>query len=123
MNDPITLPWREKAARAGWNASAALPLIRHEQAIGVFMLYSTEVDAFDEDTRKLLLEMATDIGFAAGDVRAREEAQGERRRVAEALTGPRTEPREWPCITDAKARIEYNRLRPLSRTPVTRAKN
>ena len=31
---------------------------------GAFMLYSAELNAFDDDTQKLLVEMATDIGFA-----------------------------------------------------------
>ena len=29
LNDPVTVPWRERGARAGWAASAALPLHRN----------------------------------------------------------------------------------------------
>ncbi len=62
--DPITVPWREHAARAGLAASASLPLHRHGIVAGAFTFYSAEINAFDEAARALLLEMATDISFA-----------------------------------------------------------
>ena len=62
--DPITVPWREHAARAGLAASASLPLHRHGIVVGAFTFYSGEINAFDEAARALLLEMATDISFA-----------------------------------------------------------
>ena len=64
LNDPLTAPWRESAARFGWGAVAALPLQRNGAAVGVFCLYASERNAFDEDARKLLEEMATDISYA-----------------------------------------------------------
>ncbi|HSM98019.1 MAG TPA: EAL domain-containing protein, partial [Gallionella sp.] len=64
MNDPVTVPWRERAARAGWAASASLPLHRQGVVFGVFTLYSGEVDSFDESARDLLVGMAADISFA-----------------------------------------------------------
>ena len=106
MNDPITEPWREKAARAGWKSSAALPLIRHGEAIGAFMLYSAELNAFDDDTQKLLVEMATDIGFAL-EIFAREAGrmanEDELRKLSQALE----QSPESIVITDTAARIEY----------------
>ncbi|MFT3848812.1 MAG: PAS domain S-box protein [Propionivibrio sp.] len=106
MNDPVTLPWREKAARAGWGSSAALPLIRHGEAIGAFMLYSGEKNAFDEDTRRLLVEMAADIGFAL-EIFARETerkaGEDELRKLSQALE----QSPESVVITDTRARIEY----------------
>ena len=106
MNDPLSEPWRERAARAGWGSSAALPLIRHGAAIGTFMLYSTEKNAFDEDTRKLLVEMATDIGFAlelfAGETE-RKANEDELRKLSQALE----QSPESIVITDTEARIEY----------------
>ena len=62
--DPITVPWREHAARAGLAASASLPLHRNGIVVGAFTFYSGEINAFDEAARALLLEMATDISFA-----------------------------------------------------------
>ena len=64
INDPRTLPWHERGVRAGWRASASLPLHRDGIAVGAFTLYSSEVNAFDEDIRNLLVEMAEDISFA-----------------------------------------------------------
>jgi PAS domain S-box-containing protein len=63
-NDPLTSPWRARAARAGWAASASLPLRKGGVVVGVFFLYSGQLNAFDEATRDLLIEMARDISFA-----------------------------------------------------------
>ncbi|MDO8464815.1 MAG: PAS domain S-box protein, partial [Gallionella sp.] len=67
MNNPLTAPWHENGARFGWGSSASLPLHRNGVAVGAFTLYSGEANAFDEDARKLLVEMATDISFALGN--------------------------------------------------------
>jgi len=64
QHDPATMPWHERAMRFGWGASASLPLQRNGVAIGAFTLYAEEVNAFDEDARNLLVEMAMDISFA-----------------------------------------------------------
>lgn len=63
-NDPTTAPWLDRAAIYGWGSSASLPLHKNGEVVGAFTLYSAEVGAFDEDVRKLLEEMATDIDFA-----------------------------------------------------------
>ncbi|MBU0622738.1 MAG: PAS domain S-box protein [Gammaproteobacteria bacterium] len=47
-----------------WGAAAALPLSREDVVIGALALYSADVDAFSDDVRKLLGEMAIDICFA-----------------------------------------------------------
>lgn len=64
LNDPVAVPWRERATQAGLAASASLPLHRGGIVIGAFTLYSGETNAFDEAARDLLVEMATDISFA-----------------------------------------------------------
>ncbi len=64
LDDPATVPWRERAVHAGLAAAAALPLHRKGIVIGVFTLYTGEINAFDEAARDLLVEMATDISFA-----------------------------------------------------------
>lgn len=45
-------------------ASAALPLYRSGEIVGVLTLYADVADAFDDATRALLVEMAVDISFA-----------------------------------------------------------
>lgn len=67
LNDPVTIPWRERAVSAGLAATAVLPLHREGITIGAFTLYSVEPNAFDEAARDLLVEMATDISFALGN--------------------------------------------------------
>jgi diguanylate cyclase (GGDEF)-like protein/PAS domain S-box-containing protein len=64
LNDPATAPWHERAARHGWRAVAALPLHRNGAVVGSFNLYADQAGAFDEDARKLLDEMATDVSYA-----------------------------------------------------------
>jgi len=64
QTDPRTAFWCEHAARFGLRASASLPLHRNGVAIGTFTLYAGETNAFDEDARNLLVEMAMDISYA-----------------------------------------------------------
>ncbi len=64
LADPLSAPWHERARQFGWGAVAALPLHRNGAVVGAFNLYAAEINAFDEDARKLLVEMATDISYA-----------------------------------------------------------
>jgi len=81
QRDPATAPWHERGARAGWGASASLPLHRNGVAVGAFTLYAGEANAFDEAERNLLLEMAMDISFALDNFFRETEGK----RAAEAL--------------------------------------
>jgi len=63
-NDARAAPWHAHGARAGWAASASLPLHANGRAIGALSVYSGEKNVFDEDIRKLLNEIATDLSFA-----------------------------------------------------------
>ena len=64
QNDPVTSPWKERAALYDLNSCAALPLHRNGIVIGTFTLYADKVGAFDEDVHNLLIEMSTNIDFA-----------------------------------------------------------
>jgi diguanylate cyclase (GGDEF)-like protein len=64
MHDPALARWRERGARFGWAASAALPLHRDGAIIGFLSPYAGVREAFDEGARQLLVEMAGDIDFA-----------------------------------------------------------
>ncbi|WGS88422.1 EAL domain-containing protein [Methylomonas sp. UP202] len=64
QNDPNTATWRDRATECYVQASAALPLHRDGRVIGSFNLYSGQLNAFDDDARNLLLEMAMDIDYA-----------------------------------------------------------
>ena len=64
QHDPRTAPWHERSANFGWGSAASLPLLRNGAVIGAFTLHSSELNAFDENARNLLVEMARDISFA-----------------------------------------------------------
>jgi len=64
LNNSLTGPWHERAARYGWTTSAALPLRLRGKTIGALGIYNNEAQPLDEEVRKLLEEMANDISFA-----------------------------------------------------------
>ncbi|WP_026604100.1 EAL domain-containing protein [Methylomonas sp. 11b] len=85
INDPITVPWRKQGLRAGWAASASLPLLRNDRVVGAFVLYADEVNAFDDAARDLLVEMSMDINFALENFSralAQKQAEAEIERLA-----------------------------------------
>ncbi|MDD5299992.1 MAG: PAS domain S-box protein [Gallionella sp.] len=89
QHDPLCASWNESGAHPDWAASAALPLHRDGSVVGAFTLYAAEMNAFDEDARKLLAEMATDISFALDNFAheaQRERAESEVRLLAQRLT-------------------------------------
>lgn len=63
-DNPAFAPWRERAAKFGWRSAAALPVCRGGAPVAVLSLYAGEADFFDADIRALLVEMASDIGYA-----------------------------------------------------------
>ena len=67
QHDPMTTPWHALGARLGWAASAALPLHRNGQVIGALNVYAGELNAFDAQIQRLLVEMASDIDYALGN--------------------------------------------------------
>ena len=106
LNDPVTMPWHEKGAIFGWGAMAALPLIRNGRAVGALMLYSDEVDAFDEEMRNLLLEMAMDISFALDSFDREAARRGAEEQLSKLSLAIEQSP-ENIVITNVDARIEY----------------
>ncbi len=76
-HSPETAQWRQPGMRQRWGSSAALPLHFGGEVVGAFNLYSGEADAFDEDIRDLLVEMASDIDYALDAF----EREAERRHV------------------------------------------
>jgi len=82
INDPSAKPWHEHCVTNGLESSAALPLCVNGETIGAFNLYAGYTDAFDEDARELLKQMATDVSFALDNF-----AQEKQRRIAEAELG------------------------------------
>jgi signal transduction histidine kinase len=81
LTDPAFEPWRAEAARRGYAASIALPLISLEQTLGVLNIYADEPKAFDGEAVRLLTELANDLAFGVSNLRLRSAHQ----RAEEAL--------------------------------------
>jgi GAF domain-containing protein len=64
QHDPMTKLWHERSLKYGWGSSASLPLQREGVIVGILTLYASTIDAFDEEERRLLTEMASDVSFA-----------------------------------------------------------
>jgi hypothetical protein len=62
--DEKMIPWRKNAEKYLFRSVIALPIIVWGKTIGVYMIYSGEIDFFNEDEIHLLEELATDISFA-----------------------------------------------------------
>lgn len=106
QHDSSTTPWHELGAQFGWGAAASLPLHRNGEVIGAFTLYSTEVNAFDEAARNLLMEMATDIDYALNSYELeiqRKTAELEWRKLSQVVE----QSHNAIFITDLNAKIEY----------------
>ncbi|MDP1680459.1 MAG: GAF domain-containing protein, partial [Burkholderiales bacterium] len=61
---------RSEALNRGYRSVAVFPLILGARPIAVFLLYAPEVDVFDEEEMRLLIEMANDISFALDYLKA-----------------------------------------------------
>ena len=80
-SDPAFALWREEALRRGFRSSISLPLLTGETCLGVLSIYSGGVDAFDPSEVKLLEDLAGDLAYGVGALRAR--AERERARQGE----------------------------------------
>ena len=62
--DPLMLPGRDRAIERGYRSCASFPLVVANELSGVLTLYSSVVNAFDDDTVGLFDEIATDVSCA-----------------------------------------------------------
>ena len=63
-NDPNFKPWMDAINKYGFNSVIALPLTDDDKIFGNLTIYSTRLNAFDNDEVSLLKEVAADISFA-----------------------------------------------------------
>lgn len=87
-NDIASSPWmsmRESALSTGSRSLALLPLVVAKEAVGVVVLHAREVGFFDEEERKLLLELAGNLSFAMDHLAQAEQIN--RLAYYDALTG------------------------------------
>jgi PAS domain S-box-containing protein len=104
--NPSMAPWRESALQRGYQSSIALPLQNEASAFGALTIYSALPDAFDEEEKHLLQELANDLAFGimAMQVRAeRKKADDLNRRLSSIVqqTG------DTVVVTNRDGVIEY----------------
>jgi diguanylate cyclase (GGDEF)-like protein/PAS domain S-box-containing protein len=62
--DGSIMQYPKEALERGFRSAAALPLVVEGTAIGALMLYAAEAGFFDDEERRLLVELAGNISFA-----------------------------------------------------------
>jgi PAS domain S-box-containing protein len=62
--NPLLLPWRDKALANGIRSSSAFPLHADGKVIGAFTIYSDKPSYFTEEEVALLIALSKDISFA-----------------------------------------------------------
>ena len=106
QHDPSTAPWHERGAHFGWNSAASLPLRLRGAAVGCLVIYSDLLQAFDDEVRKLLLEMTANLSFALEHFAD----EDERHKTEDELKILRTAIEQTAntiVITDPQGAIEY----------------
>ena len=81
LTNPGYAPWRAEAAKCGYVSSIALPLIADGRVFAALTIYAAEINAFDADEVKLLVELAEDLAYGIVTLRMR----AERKQAQEAL--------------------------------------
>ena len=71
QTDERFLPWREQAEQRGYASVIGLPLIAEDEVIGVLLIYSAQINAFDEDEVHLLSKLADELAFGIITIRTR----------------------------------------------------
>jgi diguanylate cyclase (GGDEF)-like protein/PAS domain S-box-containing protein len=75
VDDPSFLPWLGSAQRSGFGGLIDLPLRDGKRTFGVLGLMSADVHHAGADEIKLLEQLADDLAFGIGNVRAQKERQ------------------------------------------------
>jgi PAS domain S-box-containing protein len=71
MTDPQFEDWRDEAVKCGYSSAIALPLAENSQTFGVLIIHASEPDAFDQDERDLLTQLANDLAYGIVSLRTR----------------------------------------------------
>ena len=64
MNDSFMIPWLDEMVKRNFHSLMSLPIKKFGKVVGVFILYSDEIDFFDKEEIALLEEATGDIAFA-----------------------------------------------------------
>ena len=63
-DDPIMAPWKDEALKSGFQSLIAIPIKIFDKTIGVFVIYSSERNYFDDEEIQLLDKATSDVTFA-----------------------------------------------------------
>jgi len=111
LHDPLTRTWRDSAQRAGFRASASLPVRRGGAVVGVLAIYAGEVRAFDDETRHLLSDLAANLGMALDNFdREAARTQAQQALDAHSQSLEETVARRTRQLADASERAEAANL-------------
>ncbi len=75
--------WRDEAIKRGYESLASFPIIINSQVIGVLVLYSGSVDAFDTEEVNLLHDLTTNLSRGIQNLRIKHEHDLDRVKLAE----------------------------------------
>jgi PAS domain S-box-containing protein len=126
--DPLMYKWRDEALKRGYLSLAVIPIYRQNKIYGTLNLYASEIDFFDEDEQKLLLEIGEDISYALQAI----DAESERKKIEEALEQSRLELKTiydsapvMMCVVDDERRIIFanTAFSTFTRTPEEKLRN
>jgi diguanylate cyclase (GGDEF)-like protein/PAS domain S-box-containing protein len=99
-------PWRSAAIARNYASLAAVPLKLNHQVIGVFTLYSSQQDVFDNDMLSLLCSLSDDISAALFHFdQAQQKVQADSTILK--LSSALEQSADGVIITDTKLIIEY----------------
>lgn len=105
--DPQMAPWQEVALRHGCRSGIGIPLKDENASVfGVFLVYSSEANAISPDEVRLMQELAGDLTFGIGVLRARIERKRAEQSVA-LLSFALNNVREAAFLIDEEARFRY----------------
>ncbi|HOP40822.1 MAG TPA: PAS domain S-box protein, partial [Geobacteraceae bacterium] len=113
QNDIRFRPWREEAARCGYMTVLSVPLIDSDRVIGALTVGSSEADAFDDEEKNLMIQLAGDMTYGIASLRlAAERKQMEyalvksEKNLAEAQAIASLGSWEYDLVTDEEYRSE-----------------
>ncbi len=104
-SDPNYKPFRKEALKRGYASSIALPLLTDGNVFGTLNIYAATPDAFDDNEITLLTELAGDLAYGIGAIRA----ETGRKKSEEALNASEQKYREVvEGISDAIFTVDLN---------------
>ncbi len=84
-SDPAMRPWLDQAIPRGYRSSIALPLKTKSETLGALTVYAGIAEAFTPAEISLLEELADDLAFGIGALRARVRNQAAEDEIRDAL--------------------------------------